>query len=192
MSAILWMVRDEVPADQNDVRNTATPVSVDAPAAELPGPPQLGDFPETYPDPSLGMSRRDLAGDYTPSKKSPPGWGPMVDANHEYNDIINRQVSSSGTAAERERRGEWGHGTMPISRAIDPVMGLTDGTRLGNDYFTAERRGIGANGDYAMQPPPGYDADTTRAVAAASQEASKEARRANYAGWFAEMGYGGS
>jgi len=184
--SILWLAREEIPSDQNDVRNTATPVLADDPPAEYAGPPQVGEF-ETYSEPRLGMSRRDMAGDYTPSVKAAPS--DLYDDNHLYTDRIDAQVATSGTAAKRERRGFWGHGSMAISRAIEPVRGLSEGGRLSNDYFAVNKRPIQDGSSQAVKPPTNYDPDAGSAQAAAAKKGSREAIRADYAGWFSAMGY---
>jgi hypothetical protein len=124
----------EIPIDENAVRSTATPANEGAPPAETPNTPEFNEF-DTYSEEAVGMSTRNVTGSYFPIEKSAPEWTDDVDQAHNANDIINRQVSSSGTAAAREKAGEFGHGTTPISKAIEPV--IRDGGRMGNDYFTA-------------------------------------------------------
>ena len=124
----------EIPIDENAVRSTATPANEGAPPAETPNTPEFNEF-DTYSEESVGMSTRNVTGEYFPIEKSSPSWADDVDQAHLANDLIDRQVSSSGTAASRERAGEFGHGTMAVSKAIEPV--IREGGAMGNDYFAA-------------------------------------------------------
>jgi hypothetical protein len=124
----------EIPTDQNAVRSTATPANEGAAPAEIPNTPEFNEF-DTDSSEHVGMSTRNVTGEYHPIEKFSPSWADEVDESHNLNDRINRQVSSSGTAASRERAGEYGHGTMAVTKSIEPV--IREGGAMGNDYFAA-------------------------------------------------------
>src|SRR3954469_16427338 len=94
----------DVPAEEKDVRNTATPVNNDKPAAEMPHQPTMQEF-QSDPDPSLGMAPRQLASAWHQGQQAPPACAPCVPSVSESAYEINRQVSTSGSAANREMAG---------------------------------------------------------------------------------------
>jgi hypothetical protein len=179
-----------VPADEKVVRNTATPVDVDAPPAMQDDMPEMGEV-ETDPNPNLGMSPRQMASKWFDRIRSRPGWIPQVSDGTNHNAIINEQVSSSGFAASKEAAGEWGHGTMPHAVGIEPVGDLRDGGKMGNEYFTAHKPEIQQTTDPAegVQPPSNYDQGTTGRVAATGKT---EARKAAMAGMYQTYWNGGN
>lgn len=169
-----------VPADEKVVRTTAVPVEHDAPAAmqtDMPQPQEV----ETDKNPNLGLVNRQLASRWFPRLFARPSWKEEVDAGYLHNAIIDRQVSSSGTAAAREADGEWGHGTMPYAVGIEPTGDLTDGGKLGNEYFKTNDHDIQETMGREMTVPPGYDADTSAKVSALGKvDARKAAMAATY------------
>src|SRR4051812_42369724 len=94
----------DVPADEKDVRNTATPVNNDKPAAEMPNQPMMQEF-HTDPDPSLGMAPRQLASHWHEGEKGTPAWAAGAGGVTESAYVINKQVATSGSAAGREMSG---------------------------------------------------------------------------------------
>src|SRR3954465_8893937 len=90
-----------VPADEKTVRNTATPVDMNKPAAMMEDQPTMSEV-ETDSDPNLGMDPRQLASKWNEGKAGSPAWIPTTAEQNESNQIINRQVATSGTAAARE------------------------------------------------------------------------------------------
>lgn len=160
-----------VPQDEQTVRMTTAPVIPDAPPAMADAAPDFNEV-ETDPNPTLGMSTRQLASTWHQGEKFSPSWIGNVDAADEHNAIIDRQVSSSGTAAQRESAGVFGHGSMSFAEGIEPT--IRDGGAFGNEYFVAERKGIQSTaGDY-MTTPPGTDQHTTASLAALAKDAARD------------------
>jgi hypothetical protein len=164
MNLAFGVLREGVPADEKVVRNTATPVDDNTPAAMQTDMPEMGEV-ETDHNPNLGMVNRQLASKWIPSVKFSPFWKPNVDDQAQHNLIIDRQVSSSGTAAAREAAGEFGRGTAAYAIGIEPVGDLQQGHKMGNEYFKANDPGIQSTMGDAMSTPPGTDQSTKGAVA---------------------------
>jgi hypothetical protein len=165
-SLYFGLLRDGVPADEKVVRSTTAPYEPDAPAAVQDSMPDQQEV-TADPNPDLGMVGRQLASHWVSSEKSTPAWIPESNAQTEHNAIVDRQVASSGTAAAREASGVWGHGTMAYAVGIAPVGDLTDGGKMGNEYFVRTPRDIQETADDTMMTvPPGYDQSTKGRVAA--------------------------
>jgi hypothetical protein len=177
-SLYFGLLRDGVPADEKVVRSTTVPYEHDAPPAVMDSQPDRNEF-ASDPNPHLGMNNRQLASHWIQGVKSAPFWKKRVDDNHLHNDLIDRQVSSSGTAAQREANGEFGHGSLSYAVGIEPVGDLTDGGAMGNEYFVRNERDIQDTSDNTMMSiPPGYDQSTTGRVAATGKKLSREAAQA--------------
>lgn len=172
-----------VPADEKVVRNTATPVDMNAPAAMQDDMPEMGEV-ETDQNPALGMVNRQKASKWFPRIHFRPNWLPQVDSQTEHNAIIDRQVSTSGYAASQEEVGNWGHGTMPAAVGIEPVGDLRDGGKMGNEYFKRHDRDVQATMDNAMSTPPGYDHKIAGKAAATGKTAARLAASAGYDTWW--------
>jgi|SRR6478735_171470 len=167
-----------VPADEKVVRNTATPVYHDAPPAMQTDLPEQSHI-ETDTNPDLGMVNRQKGSHWTDRFRSRPNWIPEVDNQTEYNAIVDRQVSSSGTAAAKEATGEWGHGTIPYAVGIEPVGDLRDGGKMGNEYFKTNVRNIQDTSDNTMMStPPGLDRSVTGTVMAEGKVNARKAAMA--------------
>lgn len=180
--------RTGVPADESVVRNTATPVDINAPAAEQESAPDRNEF-ESDPNPNLGMVPRQLASHVIPTEKYSPFWSGEVDDSHNYNDIVNRQVSSSGTAAAREASGQFGHGTMQVMEGIEPVADLIDGGSYGNTYFVANDPKIQSSSGSYMTTPPGQDYTIPGLVAGVGKTNARDAAEASmYNVWYNGVG----
>lgn len=172
-----------VPVDENTVRNTATPVEHDAPAAMAESAPDMGEV-ETDHNPHLGLVNRQVASKVGGGQKFIPPWLGEVNSNADHNDIVNRQVSSSGTAAAREAAGQWGHGTAVYAEGIEPVGDLRDGGKMGNDYFAAHDPAIQHTaGDY-MTPGPGQDHTVPAMVAGVGKVNARAAANSAYNVWY--------
>ncbi len=181
-SMLFGMMRDGVTTDENVGRTTVDVVNKDTPPAEMDAPPDFNEV-ETDDNPNLGFVNRQLAGDWHESEQYSPSWGPAVDGNHNHNDIIDRQVSSSGTAAQREMAGQFGHGTAAHSVAIEPV--IRDGAAFGNTYFMSNEQPAQPTMDPSMSIPPGADSDTRGAVMAAGKLQTRDAAVASqYAAFY--------
>lgn len=164
-----------VPADENAVRRNTAPVIEDAPPAEQEAAP---DFNEVTTDgnPNLGLEPRNLASHVVPSEKYRPFWIEDVDGSDAHNSAIDRQVSSSGTAAAREAAGIFGHGTLMVTEGIEPVQDLREGGKFGNEYFTRHDRAIQEGAGQYMSVPPGMEQNTMATVAATGKTAAQKAR----------------
>lgn len=170
-----------VPADEIVVRSTATPVELNAPPAMQQDMPEMSEV-ETDHNPNLGMVNRQLSSKYIDRERSTPSWIPEVNASSEHNAIIDRQVSTSGFAASKEARGDWGHGTIPAVIGIEPVGDLREGGKMGNEYFTVNDKDIQPTADPTMMSPAvGIDRAVTGRVAA---EGKVNARKAAVAGMY--------
>ena len=178
------MGNNGIPADEKVVRSTATPVQTDAPPAMESDAPQWNETMETDQNPNLGIVNRTVASHWVKGKHYPPFWGPSVDDQYQHNAIVDKQVSTSGTAAQREAAGEYGHGTAKYAIGIEPTGDLREGGKMGNEYFAAERMNVnGMAGDY-MSVPPGYDGTYTAQAAQAGKTASRESGNSPYDAWW--------
>lgn len=172
------LVGTGVPADEKVVRNTATPVDIDAPPAMQEDMPEMGEV-ETDGNPNLGMVNRQLSSKWIDRKRSTPSWLSKVAGGTDNNAIINEQVSSSGYSASQEAQGNWGHGTMPAAIGIEPVGDLRDGGKMGNEYFVRNDRKIQDTSDNTMMTPAnGIDRNTIGRVAGAGKDNARKASAA--------------
>lgn len=162
-----------VPADEEVVRSTATPVEMDAPAAMQEDMPEPGEI-ETDTNPHLGMVNRQLASKWVEGRRSAPEWIPTVAEQTESNQIINRQVATSGTAAAREQSGAVNK-DLSYAIGIEPVGDLVDGHKMGNQYFERHERGIQDTMDASMTPANGLDRRTIGEVAQAGKTNARQA-----------------
>jgi hypothetical protein len=135
------------------------------------------------------MVNRQVASDWHEPEQYAPSWAAEVDANHEHNDIIDRQVSSSGTAAQRETAGQFGHGTLGHAVGIEPTGDLVSpNTKMGNTYFVREDRDIQETAGDMMSVPPGWDQDTRGAVMGQGKDDARDATQASqYAAWYSAL-----
>lgn len=166
-----------VPADENVVRRNTTPSNPDAPPAEMTSAPDFNEV-ATDSNPELGLEPRQLASHVHPRQQYTPFWLGQVDRQEEHNAIIDRQISTSGTAAAREAAGEFGHGTLMVTEGIEPVQDLRDGGKFGNEYFTVHERDIQEGAGNYMTTPPGTDQATTAMVSSTGKTAAMRARQA--------------
>ena len=147
------LVSSGVPADEKTVRNTAVVVNPAAPAAMQSAPPVMGKV-ETDPNPELGMDPRQMASVWHEGERAPIAWREDVDHVTESFNVINRQVSSSGTAASREADGVTNK-NLSYAIGIEPVGDLGNGGRFGNEYFVREPRNVQDTADPSMSVAPG-------------------------------------
>lgn len=165
-----------VPANEEVVRSTATPVEHDAPAAmqeDMPMPQEV----ETDSNPDLGMVNRQLASKWTEGQRATPAWIPKVDSTADSFGIIDRQVGTSGTAAAREQAGLTSK-NLSYAVGIEPVGDLVDGHKMGNQYFERNERGIQATMGNEMSVANGLDRKTTGQVAQAGKTNARIAAEA--------------
>lgn len=174
-SLFFGVLRDGTPADEKVVRATAVPYDVDKPAAMQDSMPDRGEVAND-PDPNLGMVDRQKGSLWIQGIRNAPFWRKNVDSSMQHNLIVDQQVSTAGTAASREAQGEWGHPSASYAVGIEPVGDLTDGGKMGNEYFKAVDKEIQETADPTMMSvPPGYDQSVKGRVAA---EGKVEARKA--------------
>lgn len=133
--SINFVVFEETPPSQAVVRSTSPVVDQDAPAAKIETPTEAGRF-DTDDNDQLGLVTRSVGGVFHGSEK---GSDPVLldVASADYQNRVNAQVASSGTAAARERAGEWGHGSLQWQDSMERRSGQS----FGGDYFAADRRG---------------------------------------------------
>lgn len=164
-SLLLANTRTETPPSQATVRATADPID-DTPAVGV-APDGIGnDLATDIDGDNTGLVRRDLAGEYRPREKFAPWWSSAATDITDATARLNAQVSTSGSAAQRERDGDFGRGTMAYSRSIAPVIG--DNASFGDTYFTGVERPAQDGASAAMTPAadtsyyPGNSTRTTR------------------------------
>lgn len=172
-----------VPQTENEVRSTVEPIRNDPQIAEADSPPAWNE--EETSDSSgelVGLSPR-VEGSYTvDSEQYPVPNMPLATAEH--NDLIDRQVATSGTAAAREAAGEWGHGTAQYEIGIMP---LNPGEHYGNERF--QSLALTANegsGDY-MEPVEQDNWLQTVAQATATQRSRDAYNSTLYANYFESL-----
>lgn len=167
-----------VPADEAVVRSTTAVVQVDAPPAMQDDMPTQGEV-ETDPNPLLGMSSRQMASKWIEGEQFVPEIQlDQLARADDHNGVIDRQVSSAGTAAGRETAGQWGHGTAKFAIGIEPVGDLREGGSFGNEYFTRVQRGIQDGAGSYMSPSAGADQQTKGSVAALGKDNARKAASA--------------
>jgi hypothetical protein len=168
-----------VPADEKVVRSTTAVVQVDAPPAMQEDMPMRGEV-ETDPNPLLGMSSRQMASKWVEGEQFVPEiqLDELARAD-DHNGMVDRQVSSSGTAAGRESGGQWGHGTASFAIGIEPVGDLVEGGSFGNTYFERNPRDIQAGmGEYMTPAAGSADQNTKGGVAALGKDNARKAASA--------------
>lgn len=187
MSTLLYgMMRENVPVDQNTQRRNTAPVDNFAPPAEQLGMPDPNEV-EVMSEHPVSLANTTLASEWHEGEQYAPFWQGQVDTQDEHNAIVDRQVSSSGTAAAREAAGTFGHGTMKYAVGIEPVGDLGAAGGLGNDYFVRNDRDIQEPAGNYMSIPPGYDQDQTGHVSAQAYVAAREASSNAYSSFYSAV-----
>lgn len=159
-----------VPQTSNEVRSTVEPVRTDNVSAEQVDAPEWNEFDSDESGELVGLSPRVAGSDTHDIEQTAPFWAALATAEH--NQIVDRQVATSGTAAAREMAGEHGHGTMQYALGIEPV--IRAGASFGNDYFVSHSADI-QDGAGAYMAPTEND---NWAVALAAANAEKNSRKA--------------
>jgi hypothetical protein len=173
-----------VPADEQEVRATTEKVDVDSPPAVMVDAPTTGVVETDSSSQISGIHNHQLASQWIQGEKFTPSWLGNVDADAVNDDLIDSQVSSSGTAAARESQGVFGHGSMSYAVGIEPVQGLSPGGVFGETYFSADNPNVQSTMGNYMSSPPGYDKEFTAAV---SDTAKRQARYAKEATLYAHF-----
>lgn len=133
MTGLIWYVgqEDALPNNPDAARITDGPIRSNDSATEPIAAPDWNEFESDDSSELTGLSPREKASYFEPSQQYIPF---TATANENHNEIVDNQVSTSGTAAAREAAGVYGHGTMQTTIGIEPV--IRDGAAFGNDYFT--------------------------------------------------------
>ena len=181
------MGNNGIPVDEKVVRSTATPVDKTAPAAMESDTPQWNEIAETDPNPNLGMVNRTVASHWVEGEQSSPFWGATVAEQTNHNLMIDRQISTSGTAAAREASGQWGHGTASYAIGIEPVDDLREGGQFGNEYLQVGKPDIQETAGNYMSVPPGYDGTFSAQAAQAGKTQARESGSGQYDAWWAQV-----
>jgi hypothetical protein len=183
MSTLLYGTqRGETPSDIEHVRTTVTVVEDDAPPAMQSHAPDWNEY-DTDPDTGGGLTSRQLGSHVVPSERYVPHIG---NANEDPNAIVNRQISTSGTAAAREASGQWGHGTMQVIEGIEPA--IRDGQAFGEEYFRANPRPDNPNGGNYMSAAQASDPATIAAAQHTGETASRAAVQSSmYSAFYQSM-----
>lgn len=172
-----------VPADEEVVRSTATPVEPDAPAAmatDMPDPQEV----ETDGNPHLGMVNRQLASKLVEGSRAVPP-DDIVREQNASNQMIAAQVSTSGTAAARELAGQT-HKNLSYAVGLEPVFDLGDPNhKMGNTYFVRNERNVQEGMTDYMSVPPGQDHAIEGNIAAGGKSNARAASSsALYNSWW--------
>lgn len=177
-TALLVSFGAPAPVDAEEIRSTVTTVDADQPSAVAPNAPDWNET-ETDPDTEGGLTSRQLASHVIGSVRYVPRIG---NANDDPNSIVNRQVSTSGTAAARELAGQWGHGTLKVVEGIEPT--IREGDKLGADYFVGHPLPDNAGGN-AMSPAQAADPAAQAAAQRGAVDNSRAAVQASqYNAWY--------
>lgn len=120
-----------VPQTENEVRSTVEPIRTDGVNAEAHRDPDWNEFSSDNSGELVGLTPRVKGAETTDTEKY--ARGDLALASVNYNAVIDNQVATSGTAAQRESAGQAGHGTMQYAESLDPV--IRPGGAFGNDFF---------------------------------------------------------
>ena len=155
-----------VPQNEDDARSTLEPIRTSGATVEG-DEPEWNEFQSDDSPELVGLAPRLKGPDTRDSEHGPAFW--LAQAGYPYNDRIDEQVSSSGTAAAREASGKFGHGTMQYADSVEPVV--RDGGSFGQTYFAGHPHDIQSEaGDYmapALADNWAVAVDTAEAKAAA-------------------------
>lgn len=177
MSTALYALgRLESSPDQDLARATTEPVDVNDHANMEAAPPDFNEV-ERSEEQHAGLTTSNLASFHIPGQQYSPFWSEQSDVTPSFAGVNSRQARL-GTAARRESEGEFGHGTMPVTVGIEPI--IRDGGFFGLDYFAADQPGIQPTAGAYMEQAPGYDRDVTGRAAAGAAVASHVAVASGY------------
>lgn len=171
------------PADEELARATTERLNVSEAADVETGVPEFNETVRATTQ-HAGITTSNLAPPYIESHKYAPEYAAQAQVGPSFSRINDHQATA-GTAAQREEAGQYGHGTMPVTIGIEPV--LREGGAFGDDYFDAGKPGIQPGMSAMMETAPGYDADITGAVAGRAKSTSHDAASAANQPWFGAM-----
>lgn len=172
------VVQTGVPADEKVVRSTAVPYYADKPAAMADDMPEMQEL-ELDSDPNLGLAHRQRASMWVEGQRVQHN-PDVVSVQNASNQIIANQVSTSGTAANRELAGET-HKNASYAVGIEPVYDLGDPNhKMGNTYFVRNERTVQEPAGNYMSVPPGMDTGlgTEAGITAYGKTAARDAAQA--------------
>jgi hypothetical protein len=171
------------PADQELARATTENLNVDEPADLEQGVPEFNETVRADTQ-HAGITTSNLAPPYVEGHKYAPEWSGQAQVGPSFSRINDRQATA-GTAAAREEAGQFGHGTMPVTIGIEPI--IRDGGAYGDDYFGVEKPGIQPGMSAMMEMAPGYDTDVTGVVTNNAKLASHDAASSGNLPWLGAM-----
>lgn len=171
------------PADQELARATTERLNVDESPDVEPGVPEFNETVRAT-EQHAGITTSNLAPPYTESHKYAPEYAGQAQVGPSFSRINDRQATA-GTAAQRELAGQYGHGTMPVTIGIEPIV--RDGGTFGDDYFGVDKPGIQPGMSAMMEMAPGYDSDITGALAGRGKTNSHDAASAGNSPWLGAM-----
>ena len=159
------------PVDELQSRATVEPIRSDGEQAEMQHAPDWNELSSDDSGQLVGLASRQVGSDTHDTVKYRPWWAAA--ASYAHNILIDQQVASSGTAAQREERGEQGHGSMQYEIGIEPV--IRDGTAFGNGYFASHEKVIQEGAGEYMQPDASLNHWATQVAAANGRDNSRKA-----------------
>lgn len=162
---------ESVPQDEDEARSTVEPIRHSADTAEATGAPDFNEIDTDESGELVGLSPRVVAPDTHESEKYVPFWTALASQTH--NVLVDKQVASSGTAAQREESGQQGHGSVHYAEGIEPE--IREGAAFGNDYFQSHDTDVQAGAGAYMTP---YEAETFHNALA--QRVAQDRSRAAY------------
>ena len=175
MSSLLFQGGYATGLQEDEAQSTIEPIRTDPEEATLESPPEWNAIESDDSGELIGLSLCVVGSDTQDPIKSPPVgivMGTYATAR-DGNDSVDNQVASSGTAAEREQAGQFGHGTMQTEIGIEP---LNPAQHYGNDYFSVPDPGVNYLGGEYMSPAE--NDNWAQAVAQSqAQTASRQAFR---------------
>jgi len=175
-TALYVLHRVDAPSEQKEVRATTETVDKDAPPAVEHDAPEFNEVERSEARHS-GLRLSNLASHYIPSHQYSPGWAGNAQVTPSFA-MVNEKQAVVGTAAGREMAGQFGHGTMSYAIGLEPT--IREGGAFGNDYFTADHRGIQPSMGSYMEMAPGYDRDISAALSSQAKVDAHEAVASGY------------
>ena len=162
-----------VQRDEAVIRSTTNVIDNDAPSATETASPGFNEL-ENDKSEAGGLTPNQLSSHIEPSQRYVPAIG---NASEDLFTDVNKQVSSSGTAAQREAQGHWGHGTYLAVEGIEPT--IVDGQQFKEEYFSAYRP-LAPNGSSTDFMLPVIDDPSTNArMALLGRRRAQRARMAS-------------
>lgn len=182
MSSLLYQGAYATGLSEDEAQSTLEPIRDDPSEAELSSAPEFNAVESDDSGELVGLSPRVVGSHTHPSSDGKPFDSETLDlASATHNELIDKQVASSGTAASREVAGARGHGSIWWEEGIEP---LNPANVYGNDYFLAQS--LSANeGSGLYMNPPDEDNWAQQVVANRAESASRDAYMSTqYANFF--------